>query len=87
MVVVKKFYGTWCGPCKMLNPVFNDLKNEFNGVTFNDIDIDENKDEVMKYNITSIPVVIVEKDGEVLNRFTGLTSKMAYTNAINEALK
>ncbi len=44
-------------------------------------------DEVMKYGVTSVPTVIIEKNGVLMERFTGLSSKVAYVNAINESLK
>ena len=47
---------------------------------------DNSPEESQKYNVTSIPLVVVEKDGVVVERFQGLTSKMAYVNAINEAI-
>ena len=46
-----------------------------------------NSDEVQKYGVTSVPTVIIEKNNQLLERFTGLQSKIAYTNAINEAIK
>ena len=88
MVTVKKFGAEWCGPCRMLKPVLEQLKEEFNGkATIIEYDVDSSPEESQQYNITSIPVVIVEKDGQIIERFTGLTSKMAYVNAINEGLK
>lgn len=88
MVTVKKFGAEWCGPCRMLKPVLENLKTEFAGkATIIEYDVDNSPEEAQQYNITSIPVVIVEKDGQLIERFTGLTSKMAYANAINEALK
>ena len=88
MVTVKKFGAVWCGPCRALQPVLDGLKKDYEGkATIVEYDVDNSPEEAQQYSITSIPVVIVEKDGEVVNRFTGLQSKLAYTNAINEALK
>ena len=87
-VVVKKFGAKWCGPCRALGPVLEGLKNDFAGkVTFIEYDVDNSPEEAQQYNVTSIPLVIIEKDGIVVERFQGLTSKMAYANAINEAIK
>ena len=86
-VVVKKFGAVWCGPCRALGPVLEGLKNDFAGkATFIEYDVDNSPEEAQQYNVTSIPLVIVEKDGVVVQRFQGLSSKMAYTNAINEAI-
>jgi len=87
MVTVKKFSATWCGPCRMLAPVMNEIKTKYPNVKFEDIDIDEYTEDVEKYSVTSVPTVIIEKNGQLLERFTGLQSKIAYQNAINEAIK
>lgn len=87
MVTVKKFSATWCGPCRALAPVMNEIKSQFSNVKFEEYDVDNEVDEVMKYNVTSVPTVIIEKDGQLFERFTGLSSKVAYINAINEGLK
>jgi thioredoxin 1 len=88
MVTVKKFGAEWCGPCRALAPVLEGLKKEFEGkATFIEYNVDNSPEETQHYKITSIPVVVVEKDGVVIERFQGLSSKLAYSNAINEALK
>ena len=87
MVTVKKFSAVWCGPCRALAPVMTEIKGQFSNVTFEDYDVDEAYDESSKYGITSVPTIIIEKNGEIVERFTGLSSKMAYVNAINEAIK
>jgi thioredoxin 1 len=86
MVTVKKFSAVWCGPCRMLAPVMNEIKSKYPNVKFEDIDIDEYTSEVEKYGVTSVPTVIIEKNGQLHERFTGLQSKMAYQNSINEAI-
>jgi len=70
----------------MLAPVMNEIKSKYPNVKFEDIDIDEYSEEVEKYAITSVPTVIIEKNGELFERFTGLQSKIAYQNSINEAI-
>ena len=88
MVKVKRFTAIWCGPCRQLAPIFEQLQIRLSELaTFNTIDVDTSPEEVQKYNVTSVPTVIIEKDGEVIERFTGLSSKIAYVNAINESLK
>jgi thioredoxin 1 len=87
-VVVKKFGADWCGPCRALKPVLESIVKEFEGkITYMEYNVDNSPEETQKYTITSIPVVIIEKDGQLIERFTGLSSKIAYSNAINEALK
>jgi len=87
MVTVKKFGAEWCGPCRALKPVIEQLKKEFAGkATIIEYDVDYSPEESHQYNVTSIPLVVVEKDGVIVERFQGLSSKLAYTNAINEAI-
>ena len=87
MVTVKKFSAAWCGPCRALAPVINEIKGNFSNVKFEEYDIDEYSDITEEYGVRSVPTVIIVKDGIEVNRFTGLSSKMAYVNAINEAVK
>jgi thioredoxin 1 len=87
MVTVKKFSAVWCGPCRALTPVMNEIKGNFSNVKFEEYDIDEYSDVTEEYGVRSVPTVIIVKDGIELQRFTGLSSKMAYVNAINEAVK
>jgi thioredoxin 1 len=86
MIIVKKFYATWCQPCKVLNPAIESLKGEFKQVTFVDINIEESPSEVSKYGVVSVPTVIVEKEGEIKSRFTGLQPRTAFSNAIKQLL-
>jgi len=90
MVTVKKFGAAWCGPCRALAPVLVQIKESFGGnsnVKFEDYDVDDFVEETQKYNVTSVPTIIIERDGVVVERFSGLSSKIAYVNAINEAIK
>jgi thioredoxin 1 len=70
-----------------LAPVINEIKGNFSNVKFEEYDIDEYTAETEKYGVRSVPTVIIERDGVELQRFTGLSSKLAYVNAINEAIK
>jgi thioredoxin len=87
MVTVKKFSAVWCGPCRALAPVMNEVKTQFSNVKFEDYDVDVAYEEATKYGIRSVPTVIIEKNGVEVERFTGTSSKIAYINAINESLK
>jgi len=84
MIQVKKFYADWCGPCKMLSPIMEQVKNNFGDIDFQNIDIESQYEIAQKYYVRSVPTVIIEKDGEEVHRFAGLQSEMAYTNALNE---
>ncbi len=87
MVTVKKFSAAWCGPCRTLAPMMNEVKTQFSNVKFEDYDVDEAYEEATKYGIRSVPTVVIEKNGVEVERFAGLQSKLAYVNAINENLK
>ena len=87
MVTVKKFSAVWCGPCRALAPVINEVKSNFSNVKFEEYDVDVAYEEATKYGIRSVPTVIIEKNGVEVERFTGTSSKLAYINAINESLK
>jgi thioredoxin 1 len=87
MITVKKFSAAWCGPCRALAPVMNEIKGQFSNVVFEDYDVDVAYDEATKYGIRSVPTVVIERDGVEIDRFLGMQSKLAYVNAINESLK
>ena len=84
MIEVKKFYAEWCGPCKMLTPIMEQVQGKFSDVSFESINIDSQFEVAQKYYVRSVPTVIIEKDGKEVQRFAGLQSEMAYSNAINE---
>ena len=69
MLEVKKFEAQWCGPCKALKPIFENVSNKFgNNVNFSYIDIDEQFELAQQYHVRSVPTVIIEKNGEVVQR-------------------
>ena len=84
MIKVIKFSSTWCQPCKMLDPIFDQVKSEVFGVSFETIDVDTNKDITSKYSVSNVPTVIIEKNGELVNRFSGVKSKLEIINLINQ---
>ena len=87
MVTVKKFYEDWCGPCKVLTPVMENVKSKFSQVSFENVNIDTDFETIQKYYVRSVPTVIIEKNGEEVQRFVGVQSELiTYTNTINENL-
>jgi thioredoxin 1 len=88
MITVKKFSASWCGPCRTLKPIFEEVRNGYGSsiVKFEEYDVDESSDVASKYNIRSVPTVIVEKNGKEVGRFAGVQSKIAYVNLINEQI-
>jgi thioredoxin 1 len=86
MVKVKRFTAAWCGPCKQLAPLFGQLQTEHPGVSFETIDVDNNKEETMKYMVTSVPTVVIENGGQVVQRFVGVNPKSTYTQVIKSLI-
>ena len=72
-VVVVDFYANWCGPCKMLKPILEEVSTE--GITVYSVNVDENKELAQQFQISSIPAVILFKDGKQVDSFVGLKEK------------
>lgn len=85
-LVIKRFTASWCGPCRVLGPVMESVSREFSNVQFDVIDIDENRDLAMKYNVRSVPTVVFEKDGVEIDRFVGSRPAHQIISQINESL-
>lgn len=73
--VLVDFYAEWCGPCRMLGPVIDEIAKEADSFKVAKINIDEQPELATKYQIMSVPTLVVIKNGEVVNRITGVTSK------------
>ncbi|MBC8310220.1 MAG: thioredoxin [Phycisphaerales bacterium] len=85
--VLVDFWAEWCGPCKMLGPIIDELATEFDGkAKVGKVDIDTNRDAAVKYEIQSIPSIIIFKNGEITNKFVGIASKDDLSEAINAAM-
>ena len=79
--VLVDFYADWCGPCKMMAPVVEELAGELQGkAKVGKINVDENQDLAMKYEVMSIPTLIVFKEGKETNRFVGVRDKEELLN-------
>ena len=74
-LVLVDFWAEWCGPCKMLSPIIEELSNEMKSVTFAKLSIDENQEMPQKLGISAIPSLILYKDGELVDRVNGLLPK------------
>ena len=74
-VVVVDFFATWCGPCKMLAPVIDELSNELDNVNFVKVDIDQSMDLAQKFRIVSVPTLKVFKNGEEVDTLMGFMPK------------
>ena len=85
--VLVDFWATWCGPCRMLGPVIEELATEYEGrVVVGKVDVDNNQEFAAKYGLRNIPTVLVFKDGEVVGRQVGVAPKKIYTDALDSLL-
>ena len=84
--VIIDFYATWCGPCKMLAPIFEQVSQEKENVTFVKVDVDELRDLAMEYRIASVPTVILFKDGEFIAQTMGFRPKQQFTDALEKVI-
>lgn len=73
--VLVDFWAEWCGPCKMVLPIVEELSEELTDVKVGKVNVDEQPDLAMKYKIMSIPTLMVFKNGEVANKVIGAVSK------------
>ena len=81
------FWAEWCGPCRMVSPVVEELANDYEGkVKFVKVNVDEANELASKYNVFSIPTLILLKKGEIIAQQVGAASKESYKNMIDRAL-
>lgn len=85
-LVLVDFWATWCGPCKMIAPILEQLSEEMTEVTFVKVDVDNNPGLADKYDISSIPTVILFKGGNQVDKITGFRPKNDFINMINRNL-
>lgn len=84
--VLVDFWATWCGPCRAVAPVIEELSGEYEHVKFGKLDIDSSRATAMKYDVQSIPTMILYKDGEAIQRTMGAQPKSALAKMIDGAL-
>jgi len=85
--VVVDFWASWCGPCKMLSPVIEELSNEYgNKVKFFKLNVDENPVTSMQFNVASIPTVMLFKSGKLVETLVGFRPKQAFKSVIDKQI-
>jgi len=86
-VCLVDFYADWCGPCRSLAPVINELADEYKGrAKVLKINIDHHSELARKYGVSSIPTVVIMKDGKELERVAGARPAAVYKKALDQAL-
>ncbi len=83
MLKVTKFSASWCGPCKVLAPIFNEVKSEVRDVIYQDVDVDQSSDLAIQYKVRGVPTIVIEKDGQEVKRIVGMSNKASLVSTIN----
>ncbi len=81
-LVLVDFWASWCGPCKMLGPIFEEVSTEETGVKFVKLNVDENPATAARYRVGSIPTVLAVKNGRVVDTMVGFKPKTEIKNFV-----
>ena len=84
-VVLLDFWATWCGPCQMIAPILNEVAEECPDATIGKINVDEEQELAMSFGITSIPTLIVIKNGKAVDKAIGMRAKNQIIEMIDNA--
>lgn len=82
------FWAEWCGPCRMMSPIIDELAKEYEGrVKIGKVNVDEEMELAEQFGVSSIPTLVILKDGNEVKRFVGLTQKAVLASALDSYLR
>ena len=85
--VLVDFWAAWCGPCRMVGPIIDELSDEYDGkAVVGKVDIDSNQQYAAQFGVRNIPTVLVFKNGELVDRKVGVSSKNDYAQALDSLI-
>ena len=85
--VLVDFWAEWCGPCRMLGPIIEEVSNDYEGkAVVGKLDVDSNQEFAAKFGVRNIPTVLVFDKGEMVKRQVGVSPKNIYTESLDELL-
>ena len=85
--VLVDFWAAWCGPCRMVGPIIDELSEEYEGkAVVGKVDIDSNQQYAAQFGVRNIPTVLVYKNGELVDRKVGVSSKNDYAQALDSLI-
>ena len=85
--VLVDFWAAWCGPCRMVGPIIDEISNEYEGkAVVGKVDIDSNQQYAAQFGVRNIPTVLVFKNGELVDRKVGVSSKSDYAQTLDNLI-
>jgi thioredoxin 1 len=85
--VLVDFWAAWCGPCRMVGPIIDEISDEYEGkAVVGKVDIDSNQQYAAQFGVRNIPTVLIFKNGELVDRKVGVSAKSDYTGALDSLI-